>query len=52
MKLKKKLMIYTKAFVEIYNWQNRKLVYKSYKIVKFKKYLILKIKNSLNLGSQ
>ncbi len=43
-------MIYTKAFVEIYNWRYRKLVYKTHEIVELEKYLISKAENGLNLG--
>lgn len=49
MNLKEKLVIYTKAFVEIYNWRNYELVYETRKIVKLEKNLISKIKNPLNL---
>ena len=49
---KKKSMIYTGVFIEIYNWHYRKLVYVTYRIVKFEKYSILKVENLLNLGSQ
>ena len=44
--------MYTRAFVEIYNWRYRKLVHKTHRIVKPEKYLILRAKNSLYLGSQ
>lgn len=47
--IKKKLMIYTKAFIEIFNKYNKKQVHKIYKIVKLKKYLISTVENSLNL---
>lgn len=45
-------MIYISVFVEIYNWHNKKLVYKIHRIVEFKKYLILKAKNSLNFATR
>lgn len=32
-----KLVIYTRLFVEFYNWKNYKQVYKIYKIIKLKK---------------
>ena len=49
---KKKLMIYIKTFVEIYNWRYRGLVYKTHEIVKLEKYPISKAENPLNLSSQ
>ena len=45
-------MIYTGAFVEIYNWQNRELVDETHEIVKLEKYPISRAENPLNLGSQ
>ena len=45
-------MIYTGAFVEIYNWYYRGLVYKTHEMVQLKKYPILKAENPLNLDSQ
>lgn len=48
---KRKSEIYIKAFIEIYNWQNKKLVYKIYRIVKLEKYLILNAENPLNLNN-
>lgn len=48
---KKKLVIYTGPFVEIYNWPNREQVHKSYRIVKLEKYLISRVENSLNLSA-
>lgn len=47
-----KSIIYIKLFIKIYNWHSRKIVYQIYRIVQFEKYLILKIKNSFNLGCQ
>ena len=44
--------MYTKAFVEIYNWQNRGLVHETHGMVELEKYPISKVENSLNLGSQ
>ena len=44
--------MYIRAFVKIYNWQNRKLVHEIHGIVKLEKYPISKAKNSLNLGGQ
>lgn len=41
-------MMYIAAFVEIYNWQSRKLVYKTHEIVKVEKYPIPKAKNFLD----
>lgn len=43
--------MYTEVFVEIYNWRNYELVYKTHRIVEFEKYLILKEKNSLNFNA-
>lgn len=48
---RKKPMIYTKAFVEIYNWQKERLIYETYKMVKFEKYSISEVENPLNLNS-
>ena len=45
-------MMYSGAFVKIYNWRFRGLVYETHKIVKLKKYLISRTENLLNLGSQ
>lgn len=45
-------MIYTKAFIEIYHSHSRKLLQKTYKIVKIEKYSISRVENSLNLDSQ
>ena len=44
--------MYTKAFVEIYNWRYKELIYKTHGIVKLEKYSISRAKNSLNLSSQ
>ena len=44
--------MYIRIFIEIYNWQNKRLVYETYGIVELEKYLILKVENLLNLGSQ
>lgn len=52
MKQKNKTIMFTKAFGEIYDKQNRKLVYKTYRIMKHKKYPISRVENPLNLGSQ
>ena len=49
---KKKLVIYTRVFVEIYNWCSRRLVHKTYGIVKLEKYPISRTENSLNLDGQ
>lgn len=42
--------MYTGAFVEIYNWCSGKLVHKTYGMIEFEKYLILKAEKPLNLG--
>lgn len=44
--------MYIKIFVKIYNWPNKKLVYKTYRIDKLKKYPILKVENSLNIDHE
>lgn len=44
-------MTYTKIFIKIYNQQNKKLVYKTYKIDKLEKYPILKLENLLNVNN-
>ena len=44
--------MYTEAFIEIYNWCYRGLVHKTHGIVELEKYLISRVKNLLNLGSQ
>lgn len=49
---KGKPMIYTRAFIEIYNWCYRGLVHKTHEMVKLDKYLILRIEHLLNLDSQ
>ena len=49
---KQKLVMYTKAFIEIYNWQNGGLVHEIHGMVKHEKYLISRKKNLLNLRSQ
>ncbi len=49
---KKKLMIYTRAFIEIYNWCYRGLVHETHGIVKLEKYPISRAENPLNLGGQ
>lgn len=49
---KRKPVIYTETFVEIYNWHSKELVYKTYEIVKLEKYLISRPENSLNLDDQ
>ncbi len=45
-------MMYTRTFVEIYNWRSRGLVHKTHKIVELEKYPISRAENPLNLGSQ
>lgn len=47
-----KSVIYIIIFVEIQNQHSRKRVQEIYKIVKLKKYSILRVKNPLNLDSQ
>ena len=47
----KKLVIYIEVFIKIYNWHYREQVDKTHEIVKLEKYLILRAKNLLNLGS-
>ena len=48
---KKKPVMYIRAFIEIYNWRFRRLVYKTHGIVKLEKYLISRLENPLNLDS-
>ena len=45
-------MLYTGAFVKVYNWRSRKLVYETHEIVKLKKHQISKTENLLNLSGQ
>ncbi len=45
-------MMYTGAFVEIYNWRSKRLVHKIHGIVELEKYPISRAKNPLNLGDQ
>lgn len=40
--------MYIKVFVKIYNWQNNRLIYKTYEMVKFEKYSISKYNNMLS----
>ena len=49
---KRKLVMYTGAFVKIYNWRNRGLVHETHGMVELEKYPISKAENPLNLGSQ
>ena len=44
--------MYTKAFVEIYNWCSKRLVHKIHGMIKLEKYLISRAENPLNLGDQ
>lgn len=44
--------MYIEAFIVIYNWQNRELVYKTNGMVKLEKYLISRAEYFLNLDSQ
>ena len=44
--------MYSGAFIEIYNWHSRRLVHKTYRIVKLEKYPILRVENPLNFGDQ
>ena len=48
--LKNKLVKYIEAFVEFYNWKNRRQVYKIYRIIKLEKICTLTVKNSHNLS--
>ena len=49
---KKKPVMYTGAFVEIYNWRSRELVYETHRMIKLKKYPISRVENPLNLSGQ
>ena len=44
--------MYTKTFVEIYNWQSPELVPKTHGMVELEKYPISRAENPLNLGGQ
>lgn len=44
--------MYTKAYIEIYNWHYKELVYETHRIVELEKYSILTAINFLNLGRQ
>ncbi len=48
---KGKPIIYIRAFVELYNWSNRKQVYEIYGIVELKKIYTSTAKHSCNLGA-
>ena len=43
--LKNKLVIYTKAFVELYNWKNREQIHKTQKIIELEKIYTLTAEN-------
>ncbi len=47
---KEKPMMYTRAFVEIYNLSSRGLVYETHGMVEHEKYPISRAENLLNLG--
>ena len=49
---KGKPVMYTRAFVEIYNWRSRGLVHKTHGMVEFEKYPISRAEKPLNLGDQ
>ncbi len=49
---KKKPMVYTGAFVEIYNRRSRELVYETHRMIKLEKYPISRAENPLNPGGQ
>ncbi len=44
--------MYIGAFVEIYNWRSRELVYETHRMVELEKYPISRAKNPLNRGAQ
>ena len=48
---KGKLVTYTDAFIELYNWKNGVQVHKIYKLIEFEKMRILTMENSRNLGA-
>ena len=48
---KSKLVTYTGALVELYNWKNRDRVHKIHKIVELEKMRVLITKNPRNLGT-
>ncbi len=45
-------MIYTRVYVEIYNWCSRGLVHKTHGIVEIEKDPIFRAENPLNLDGQ
>lgn len=47
---KGKPVMYTRIFVKMYNWRNRRQVHETHGLVKLKKYLISRAENPLNLG--
>ena len=49
---KGKPVMYTGAFVEIYNWRSRGLVHETHGMVKLEKYPISRAEKPLNLGGQ
>ena len=48
---KNKLIIYIKAFVELYNWRNRKQVYEIHRIVELEKIHALTTKHLCNFDT-
>ena len=46
---KEKPVIYTGAFVEIYNWRSKELVHKTHEMFELEKYPISRVENPLNL---
>ena len=49
---KAKPVIYTGAFVEIYNWRSGKLVHKTHGMIELEKYPISRAEKPLNLDGQ
>ncbi len=49
--LKNKLVTYTEAFVELYNWKNRGQVYEIHKMIQLEKMCASIVKNPRNLGA-
>ena len=49
--LKSKPVIYTRAFVQLYNWKNHEQVHEIYTMIELKKMYALTVKNHYNLSA-
>lgn len=49
--LKNKPVIYTRTFIELYNWKTRMQVYKIYEMIEFEKMHTLTAENLCNLSA-